>query len=104
MTDSALTQDDLARIVWTTSHADEGTISYIGSNKIAKVLAEHLSDKPVISASSEAHIKAEALDEAVAALDSMLTASLSPDSGYVKQGRDLLRLLTERANKIRSEA
>lgn len=53
---------------------------------------------------TEAEVKAEALDEAVAVLDSMLTASLSPDSGYVKQGRDLLRLLTERANKIRSEA
>lgn len=80
------------------------TLEYVSGEftEVARAFAALLNAET--SVRPEAEVKAEALDEAVAVLDSMLKASLSPDSGYVKQGRDLLRLLTERANKIRSES
>lgn len=97
------TVEDLAEIIWRSSRADEGTISGIGAQKVAASVLSYLSDKTVVPAVQAAEIKAEALDEAVEYMAGLLRGSMSPDSGYVKQGRDLLRLLTERANKIRSE-
>lgn len=81
------------------------TLEYVSGEftEVARAFAALLNAET--SVRPEAEVKAEALDEAVRYLDYLLSAGpSSPDSGYVKQGRDLLRLLTERANKIRSEA